>query len=285
MWRFQRAKHKLAGFLFVRRKHLFMSQLLLVSLLFHGLVMVYLFIFYNGYRYSTKLVVTPMSVSLLPTSVVRPASTSMHSAVQTGASKPASPQKITKTPSTTIRKESPKKVVAPPKKPAPKPQVKDTGQKAKPQEQAPKKVTQKEQPKQQQKKPAPAEKKSAEQKKAQEPQQQQVNEQQLNQNQVGSGQTMPAAQPRAVEDYDTPQIQQYVQNEISQKWTPPIGLPEDLMCEIIIQVGNDGSVEDSKIEKSSGVLIYDLSARSAASSLSLPRWAWGREFTISFNQL
>ena len=37
-------------------------------------------------------------------------------------------------------------------------------------------------------------------------------------------------------------------------------------------------------EDSSGVLVYDLSARSAAMELSLPRWAWGKEFTINFCQ-
>ncbi len=288
MWRFQRAKHKLSGVLFVRRKHLFMSQLLLVSLLFHGLALLYLFVFYNGYRYSTKLIVTPMSVAFLPTSVVQPAaSTSMHAAAHTAAAKSASTQKITKVSSTTISKDNPKKVSAPPKKPVSKAQTKETvqSQKAKPQEQASKNVT----PKELRKQPrstALAKKNSAaiEQKKVQEPQQQHVNNRPPNRNQ-GFEEPVLSVQPRVMEDYDTPQIQQYIQNEISQKWTPPIGLPEDLMCEIIIQVGNDGSVEDSKIEKSSGVLIYDLSARSAASSLSLPRWAWGREFTISFNQL
>ncbi len=86
------------------------------------------------------------------------------------------------------------------------------------------------------------------------------------------------------ETYDTPQIQNFIRGEIVKTWEPPIGMPEDLACDIIVKIGCDGLVMDSKIERSSGVLIFDLSARSAAAALVLPRWAWGREFTINFCQ-
>ena len=75
-----------------------------------------------------------------------------------------------------------------------------------------------------------------------------------------------------------------IEQEIVSRWKPPRGLSKELTCQIKCCIGGDGCVVSCILEKPSGVLIYDMSARSAARAMSLPRWAWGKEFTIVFKQ-
>ena len=75
-----------------------------------------------------------------------------------------------------------------------------------------------------------------------------------------------------------------IEQEIVSRWKPPRGLSKELTCQIKWCIGGDGCVVSCILEKPSGVLIYDMSARSAARAMSLPRWAWGKEFTIVFKQ-
>lgn len=75
-----------------------------------------------------------------------------------------------------------------------------------------------------------------------------------------------------------------IEQEIVSRWRPPCGLAKDLSCQIKCSIGGNGTVVACKIEKSSGVLIYDMAARSAARAMTLDRWAWGKEFTIIFKQ-
>ena len=75
-----------------------------------------------------------------------------------------------------------------------------------------------------------------------------------------------------------------IEQEIVSRWKPPRGLSKELACQIKCSIGGDGAVVSCILEKPSGVLIYDMAARSAARVMSLPRWAWGKEFTIVFKQ-
>ena len=79
-------------------------------------------------------------------------------------------------------------------------------------------------------------------------------------------------------------IYECVEQEIVSKWRPPRGLSKDLVCQVKCSIGGDGTVVTCNIEKGSGVLIYDMAARSAARMINLPRWAWGKDFTIIFKQ-
>lgn len=75
-----------------------------------------------------------------------------------------------------------------------------------------------------------------------------------------------------------------IEQEIMARWKLPRGLPKELNCQIKCCMGADGTVSSCTLEKTSGVLIYDMAARSAARAMTLPRWAWGKEFTIVFKQ-
>lgn len=80
-------------------------------------------------------------------------------------------------------------------------------------------------------------------------------------------------------------LQQYIQQEIGEYFRPPHGLEGQLQCQVRLSVNADGSVKESAIMQSSGVLIYDLAAEHALNKiLSFPEWARSKEFIISFNQ-
>lgn len=75
-----------------------------------------------------------------------------------------------------------------------------------------------------------------------------------------------------------------IQKELGSCWKPPVGLKKDLVCTIVVQFARDGTIADLSVKKPSGVLVYDISARSAVQKMQLPRWASGKEFTIAFRQ-
>jgi outer membrane biosynthesis protein TonB len=78
------------------------------------------------------------------------------------------------------------------------------------------------------------------------------------------------------------QIQEYIQQEMAQHWSPPAGMRKDLICIIKLVFSFDGSLADLSIEKPSGVLIFDGAARKAAAQLQPPQWAYGKELLITF---
>lgn len=75
-----------------------------------------------------------------------------------------------------------------------------------------------------------------------------------------------------------------LQKELVQKWKPPIGVSPDCMCEVSFFVNSTGAIEDLKMVKSSGVVMYDISARQALFAMKMPQWTHGKPFTISFKQ-
>lgn len=80
------------------------------------------------------------------------------------------------------------------------------------------------------------------------------------------------------------QMQAAIEQEISTVWKPPYGLSKDLTCEIIAIIGKDGKALKTIVQKSSGVLIYDVAARTALAKISMPLWAYGKEICITFKQ-
>ena len=79
-------------------------------------------------------------------------------------------------------------------------------------------------------------------------------------------------------------MQQQLQREMSQHWKPPVGLTKDLECVLKVLVDWSGNVSETGVNKSSGVLMYDISARTAVAQMQMPQWARGKEFNITFKQ-
>jgi hypothetical protein len=75
-----------------------------------------------------------------------------------------------------------------------------------------------------------------------------------------------------------------LQKELVQKWKPPIGISPECMCEISFLVNRSGVIENLKMVKCSGVIMYDISARQALCTMKMPQWTYGKPLVISFKQ-
>lgn len=75
-----------------------------------------------------------------------------------------------------------------------------------------------------------------------------------------------------------------LQKELVQKWLPPIGVSPNCTCEISFFVNNKGAIENLKMVKSSGVMMFDISARQALFTMKMPQWTYGNPLTITFKQ-
>lgn len=80
------------------------------------------------------------------------------------------------------------------------------------------------------------------------------------------------------------QLQEAIEQEVTQLWSVPAGLPKDLACQIAVIVDWQGLVEAVRIVCPSGLRMYDSSARAAATRMKLPKIAWGKEIIITFKQ-
>ena len=74
--------------------------------------------------------------------------------------------------------------------------------------------------------------------------------------------------------------QQLLTQEIVQHWKPPAGIAADCACQVSFTVDWNGQLADIGITQSSGVLIFDLAARSALCAMKMPEWAKGKTFTV-----
>ncbi len=74
-----------------------------------------------------------------------------------------------------------------------------------------------------------------------------------------------------------------LQRQIIAEWSAPVGMPKDIACTISFFVDLKGILQHISIESSSGILMYDLSARAAIIKTIMPRWSRGKSFTITFH--
>lgn len=84
-------------------------------------------------------------------------------------------------------------------------------------------------------------------------------------------------------DLQALEIQEAINSEVGQHWSPPPGIAKSAVCQAYVTVGWDGTVICT-IEKSSGIAIYDVSARAAMRTVSFPKQLWGKSFSLTFKQ-
>jgi outer membrane biosynthesis protein TonB len=75
-----------------------------------------------------------------------------------------------------------------------------------------------------------------------------------------------------------------LQKELAQQWHPPVGVSSDCTCDISFFVNKKGTIENLKIVKGSGVMMFDISARQALFAMQMPQWTYGKPLIISFKQ-
>jgi len=181
-----------------------------------------------------------------------------------------------KKPKTVLKKEAPKPKKVTPKKQQPTP---------KPKEQPKKKLVAKKtepvkkptQPKKPKPKSKPVKKKPVPKKE----QPKKIAEKQLEQN-IETDQEITLYVGR--EDLRALKIHDHVQQEIAHHWKPPRGLSKELSCCVNVLIDWSGKPKRVETKKSSGVVMYDIAARSAVFDITLPKWAHGKEFLITFKQ-
>lgn len=81
------------------------------------------------------------------------------------------------------------------------------------------------------------------------------------------------ATPQEVEAY---RQQQLFYQVIKKQWKPPLGLDKNCVCQITFTVGWQGSIQNVVIDIASGILMYDIAARSALYSIKMPEWSRGK---------
>ncbi len=73
-----------------------------------------------------------------------------------------------------------------------------------------------------------------------------------------------------------------LQQELAKHWQPPVGIAHECVCAITAQIDRQGKIENIIIDDSSGVLMFDVAARTAMLAMELPRWTWGKSLSITF---
>ncbi len=80
------------------------------------------------------------------------------------------------------------------------------------------------------------------------------------------------------------QMQKIIQQEATSCWKAPVGVSKNLVCKLSLLVDWSGNINNVAVEQKSGVLMYDISARTAVAHMKLPKNLWGKKFTITFAQ-
>lgn len=78
------------------------------------------------------------------------------------------------------------------------------------------------------------------------------------------------------------ELENAIQAAIQEVWNPPVGVDKDIVSEVVVIVGWDGKLVESKIIKLSEVIIYDVSVQEALEEIKFPRQVWGKEIKIAF---
>lgn len=78
--------------------------------------------------------------------------------------------------------------------------------------------------------------------------------------------------------------QQCIQVEVDRVWQPPLGVPKGTECEVCFVIARNGSIKEFKIQKTSKVLIYDLSIVQVSKKFNFDKCLWGKSFVVTFRQ-
>lgn len=85
-------------------------------------------------------------------------------------------------------------------------------------------------------------------------------------------------------------VQEYTQEKelaeiidaVRRWWQPPLGVDTCLSCTIKVKISVTGAVENVAVEHSSGIPLYDISAKTALIKSNFPKKVWGKECVFQF---
>ncbi|QQR54157.1 hypothetical protein IPH25_04910 [bacterium] len=73
---------------------------------------------------------------------------------------------------------------------------------------------------------------------------------------------------------------EYIKNELKRVWNPPVITMNGSECVFTVEVDYSGAVKHVVMEKSSGILMYDVMAQQAVHGIKMPLWAYNTIMTI-----
>lgn len=83
-------------------------------------------------------------------------------------------------------------------------------------------------------------------------------------------------------EYDEYALNGRIQQAVLRFWRRPVGFAKELSCEISLQINEIGKAAQVKITQSSGVLVYDMAARTAILKAEYPREIWNKALILQF---
>lgn len=78
------------------------------------------------------------------------------------------------------------------------------------------------------------------------------------------------------------QLQEKIQEAVEGVWCAPPGCSQATECAVKIIVGWDGTVLHTEVQKSSGILLYDITVEHAIPKIEFPHAARGKTLTLAF---
>lgn len=86
------------------------------------------------------------------------------------------------------------------------------------------------------------------------------------------------------EDLTKLATQEHITRIVQQHFKPPVGMAADVSVELRVQIGYKGKVDKVDVMRSSGIVVYDSSARAALYKANLPQEVWNKTITIVLGQ-
>lgn len=85
-------------------------------------------------------------------------------------------------------------------------------------------------------------------------------------------------------DLDHLMVQEMIAQAVQVYFKPPAGMNNQVSVELRVQIGNQGNVVKIDVIRSSGIIVYDSSARAAVHKATLPRQVWNKTVSIVLGQ-
>lgn len=79
-------------------------------------------------------------------------------------------------------------------------------------------------------------------------------------------------------------VQSKIQQVVKQNFKSPIGMKKGVSCELTVFVGDSGKSKSVTMVRSSGILVYDTSARAMLYKIEFPKEVWNKKITIMLGQ-
>ena len=73
-----------------------------------------------------------------------------------------------------------------------------------------------------------------------------------------------------------------MQAAVQEVWSPPVCVDQEVVSQVLVTVGWDGKLVESKILKLSDIVIYDVAVQEALEEITFPRQIWGKQVKIAF---